>query len=78
MDWYVDQSAAFQGDGSKERPFTRISDAASLAQPGDKVLVAPGVYREYVDPVNAGREDAENRLSEHPEERRGHHRCRTS
>ena len=58
MDWYVDQSAAFQGDGSKERPFTRISDAASLAQPGDKVLVAPGVYREYVDPVNAGREDA--------------------
>lgn len=25
---------------------------------GDEVWVAPGVYREYVDPVHAGREDA--------------------
>ena len=55
MYWYVDQSVSFQGDGSKERPFSRISDAAALALPGDTVLVAPGVYREYVDPVNAGR-----------------------
>ena len=29
-----------------------------IAQPGDEVWVAPGVYREYVDPVHAGREDA--------------------
>ena len=25
---------------------------------GDVVLVAPGVYREYVDPVNAGESNA--------------------
>lgn len=58
MRWYIDQNAAFQGDGSEKRPFTRISDAASIAKPGDEVLVAPGIYREYVDPINAGREDA--------------------
>lgn len=29
-----------------------------IARPGDEVLVAPGVYREYVDPANAGCEDA--------------------
>ena len=32
MKWYVDQNAAFRGDGSNERPFRRISDAARLAQ----------------------------------------------
>ena len=58
MKWYVDQSAAFPGDGSEGRPFKRISDAATLAMPGDEVLVAPGIYREYVDPKTAGREDA--------------------
>ena len=58
MKWYVDQSVEFQGNGSKDRPFGSISCAAAVAQPGDEVLVAPGVYREYVDPVNAGREDA--------------------
>ena len=31
MQWYVDQKAAFQGDGSKERPFTKIQNAASIA-----------------------------------------------
>ena len=58
MKYYVDVNAAKDGDGSIERPFKRISDAAKLALPGDEVLVAPGVYREYVDPLNAGTEDA--------------------
>ena len=58
MQWYVDQKAAFQGDGSKERPFTKIQDAACIAKPGDEVLVAPGIYREYVDPKCPGTEDA--------------------
>ena len=58
MRWYVDQNAAFQGDGSQKSPFKHIGDAAAAAKAGDEVLVAPGIYREYVDPVHAGTEDA--------------------
>ena len=54
----MDIHAPKDGNGSKESPFRYINDAAQAAQPGDEVLVAPGVYREYVDPRNAGREDA--------------------
>ena len=55
---YVNATAVRSGDGSKERPFKKIGDAAKIAVAGDEVLVAPGVYREYVDPVNAGEEHA--------------------
>ena len=58
MQYYVNASAPRDGDGSKARPFRHINDAAKLAMPGDEVLVAPGVYRETVRPVHAGREDA--------------------
>lgn len=58
MTIYVDIHAARDGDGTKERPFKCINDAAQVAGPGDEVLVAPGVYREYVDPLRAGTEDA--------------------
>ena len=58
MKIYVSASAWRDGDGSQQRPFKRIGDAAKVARPGDEVLVAPGIYREYVDPVNAGTEDA--------------------
>ena len=58
MTIYVNGSAPFDGNGTKEAPFRRINDAAKIALPGDEVCVAPGVYREYVDPVNAGLEDA--------------------
>ena len=55
---YVDCNASRQGCGTKEMPFRHINDAAKIAQSGDEVIVAPGIYREYVDPVNAGTEDA--------------------
>ena len=58
MTIYVNAAADFGGNGSKERPFRQINEAAKLARPGDEVLVAPGVYREYVDPKHAGKEDA--------------------
>ena len=55
---YVNACAGLDGNGTKERPFKRINEAAKVARPGDTVSVAPGVYREYVNPVNAGTEDA--------------------
>ena len=58
MKIYVDVNAACNGNGSKQAPFRKINDAAKIAQPGDEVLVAPGIYREYVDPIHAGHEDA--------------------
>ena len=56
--FYVDSSVERGGDGSKARPFKWINDAAKIAAPGDEIVVAPGIYREYVCPVNAGTEDA--------------------
>ncbi len=55
---YVNALAGRDGDGSKERPFKRIGEAAKAAAAGDTVLVAPGVYREYVNPKNGGSKDA--------------------
>ena len=55
---YVNGKALHDGNGSKERPFRHIQEAARIAAPGDEVLVAPGVYREYVDPARGGTEDA--------------------
>ncbi len=56
--YYVDINGPREGDGSKERPFKHIGDAAKIAEAGDEVLVAPGIYREYVCPKNAGTKDA--------------------
>lgn len=58
MQIFVDRNSERGGNGSKDRPFQHISEAAAIACPGDEVLVAPGVYREYVDPQQAGTEQA--------------------
>ena len=58
MQYFVDMKAVSSGDGSKNRPFQRINEAAGIAKPGDEVIVAPGVYREYVEPKNAGTQEA--------------------
>ena len=58
MKLYVDINAPEIGCGTMDRPFRFIQEAARNARPGDEILVAPGVYREYVDPVHAGTEDA--------------------
>ena len=54
---YVDVNAVRNGNGTEQTPFRKINDAAKIAQPGDEVLVFRN-YREYVDPIYAGREDA--------------------
>ena len=58
MKIYVSASAARSGCGTEEHPFKTINEAAAAAQPGDEVIVAPGIYREYVDPKHAGTPDA--------------------
>ncbi len=55
---YVDAKAQSDGNGTAEQPFKRMGDAAKAARAGDEVLVKPGVYREYVDPKNAGTADS--------------------
>ena len=60
MIYYVNASAERDGDGSQGRPFRHVNDAAQIARPGDEVVVAPGIYREYVNPRFAGTE--ENRI----------------
>lgn len=58
MTLYVNCAAAHEGNGTKETPFKHINDAAKAAKPGDEIIVAPGIYREYVDPICAGTKDA--------------------
>ena len=58
MKYYVNASVKRSGDGSAEYPFQSIQEAANIAKPGDEVLVYPGVYREHVNPIHPGTEDA--------------------
>ena len=50
MIYYVSSSAERGGDGSPDRPFMKIGQAAEIAKAGDEILVKPGIYREYVNP----------------------------
>ncbi|BAP85147.1 hypothetical protein LOOC260_105900 [Paucilactobacillus hokkaidonensis JCM 18461] len=58
MKIYVDGNARFDGNGTKKRPYKLVNEAAKVAMPGDEVDVFPGTYRENVNPVHAGTEDA--------------------
>jgi hypothetical protein len=42
------------GTGTPDVPFLTINQAASLAQPGDTILVRAGIYRERVNPRRGG------------------------
>ena len=55
--YYVDgRSAAADdsGPGSRERPFRTIGKAAEVLQPGERVVIAEGIYRELVSPARGG------------------------
>ena len=56
MKIYVSAAADGWGNGTKDFPFLTISEAAKAACPGDEVIVAPGIYRECVDPAQTGEE----------------------
>jgi hypothetical protein len=55
--YYVDQRAAAaddSGPGTKERPFRTVGKAAQVLQPGERVVIAEGTYREFVSPARGG------------------------
>src|ERR1019366_6174368 len=55
--YYVDNGsgrADDNGPGSSERPFRTISKAAQVLQPGERVVIASGIYRECVRPERGG------------------------
>ena len=57
MIYYVSANASRHGSGTKEQPFQTISQAAAIALPGDEVIAAPGIYREYVNPAFGGTDE---------------------
>lgn len=57
MKYYVSADAVWNGNGSKDAPFQTITQAADTAAAGDEIIVAPGIYREWVNPKNAGASD---------------------
>ena len=55
--YYVDNRnprAADSNPGTKELPFLTINKAARALQPGERVVIMTGVYRERVDPARGG------------------------
>ncbi|MGC9348885.1 MAG: right-handed parallel beta-helix repeat-containing protein [Anaerolineae bacterium] len=54
---YVAQAhpnASDENPGTEDRPFETVNRAAQVLQPGEKVVVKTGVYRERISPVNGG------------------------
>ena len=60
--YYVDNTspnADDNGPGDKARPFRTINKAAQLLQPGERVVIAAGTYRECVRPARGGTSPAQ-------------------
>ena len=49
-----DPAASDENDGSAAAPFRTIGRAAALAEPGTRVLIHAGIYRECVSPARGG------------------------
>jgi hypothetical protein len=53
--YYVDGTKGSDDNvGTLDRPFKTINKAAQILQPGERVVIAEGVYRERVDPARGG------------------------
>lgn len=51
---HVDKKGTDCGLGNVESPFLTIDKAASVAQPGDNIIVHEGIYREEITHINTG------------------------
>lgn len=59
--YHVDNNSASaddNGPGTRERPFRTINKAAQVLQPGERVVIASGTYRECVHPARGGTDPA--------------------
>ena len=56
--YFVSTAGSDLGAGTLAAPFRTIQRAASVAQPGDTVLIRGGVYRETVVPAHSGTQNA--------------------
>lgn len=55
--YYVDgnsRKSSDKGPGTAKRPFRTISKAAEILKPGERVVIASGIYRERVSPARGG------------------------
>ena len=52
--FHVDAGAKGVGDGSFEKPFATVQQAADIMKPGDVCIVREGTYRETVHPKSSG------------------------
>ncbi|HEY1804961.1 MAG TPA: right-handed parallel beta-helix repeat-containing protein [Terracidiphilus sp.] len=60
--YYVDNQSAKaedNGPGTRTRPFLTINKAAQVLQPGERVVIASGTYRECVRPLRGGTSPAQ-------------------
>lgn len=62
MDYYVSKNVGTVQDGTKEKPFLTIGQAAKKAIAGDTIWIGEGIYREWVIPENGG-SDEEHRIT---------------
>ncbi|PKI04779.1 hypothetical protein CW744_09155 [Staphylococcus xylosus] len=51
---HVDKKGSDCGLGNVDSPFLTIDKAASVAQPGDSIIVHEGIYREEITHINTG------------------------
>jgi hypothetical protein len=60
--YYVDNQSPRAGDngpGTKSHPFRTINKAAQVLMPGERVVIASGIYRECVRPARGGSSPAQ-------------------
>jgi hypothetical protein len=55
---HVAKTGGDSASGSAAKPYLTINQAASMAQPGDTVVVHSGTYREWVKPARGGSDEA--------------------
>lgn len=60
--YYVDQNhpeASDKNPGTQEQPFRTINQAASMAQPGEKIMIRSGEYHEQIHPRHEGKSSSQ-------------------